>query len=408
MQIAYLINQYPAVSHTFIRREILALEKLKFDIKRVSIRPTLSVCIDQEDEQERKETKSLLQSGVFSLFVGIIKCLVQHPLRFFKATYHTFIVGWKSERGLFIHMIYLAEACLLFNWTKSWNIKHIHAHFGTNSTTVAMFCKFLGGPSYSFTCHGPEEYDKPNAIALEKKIKHASFVVAISYFGQSQLYRWSSASDWKKIKIVHCCVDASDLNKEPVPVPQINRLVCVGRLCEQKGQQLLVQATAEVIRKGIIFELVLVGDGEMRNDIERMISSLGIQQHVRITGWASGEEVRKELSNSKGLLLPSFAEGLPVVIMESFALGRPVISSCIAGIPELVHPGENGWLCSPSDIESLASTIEELLTTSTKQLTEMGLNGRKLVEKNHNDQKEAVILAKAIRNCLSTEIENNN
>jgi len=408
MRIAYLINQYPLVSHTFIRREIHALESLGFDVKRVAIRPPEPNYIDEQDELERLKTKSLLQSGVKAILLAIFKCLLTRPIYLFKTIYFALRMGFRSERGMFIHLIYVAEACLLYCWAKSWKIEHIHAHFGTNSTTVALFCHLLGGPRYSFTSHGPEEYDKPQAIGLSEKIKYSAFIAAITNFSRSQLFRWSNITDWQKIKIVHCGVDKRYLETQPIPVPEIKKLVCVGRLCEQKGQQLLVKAAANVIANGTIFDLVLVGDGEMRHEIETLIVSLGIEQHVKITGWASGDVVHEEIINSRGLVLPSFAEGLPVVIMESLALARPVISTYVAGIPELVHPKENGWLCPPSDVITLAQAMEEILSASTAELTRMGINGRELVMKNHNIQKEAEKLADAIQYCATDNLRQKN
>ncbi len=403
MRIAYLINQYPKVSHTFIRREILAMEKSGFDIKRVSIRPTETSFIDQQDEKERTKTHSLLQAGPLSILFAMFKCLITQPIGLTKATYYAWKIGRRSDRGLFIYMIYVAEACLLYCWVKSWEVEHIHVHFGTNPTAVALFCRLIGGPTYSFTSHGPEEYDKAQAIGLGVKIEHASFVAAISSFGRSQLFRWCTESNWEKIKIVHCGVDAEDFKHKPTAVPDARKLVCVGRLCEQKGQLLLVQAAAKVIQNGMPFELVLVGDGEMRSEIETLMVSLGVQDNIRITGWSSGEEVRRELSESRGLVLPSFAEGLPVVIMESFALGRPVISTYVAGIPELVRPEKNGWLCPASDVTALVQSMTEILSAPTDRLTIMGLNGRELVAKNHDIRKEADVLANAIRDSVTAE-----
>jgi colanic acid/amylovoran biosynthesis glycosyltransferase len=402
MQIAYLINQYPKVSHTFIRREIHAMETLGFDIKRVAIRPPAAIFVDEQDEIERMKTRSLLQAGAGAILLAVIKCLITRTYSLLKTFLFAYKMGRRSDRGIIIHMIYVAEACLLYFWTKLWKIKHIHAHFGTNSAAVALFCNLIGGPGYSFTSHGADEQDKPQAIGLTEKIKHSAFAVAISYFGQSHLFRWSSSvSDWQKIKIVHCGVDEKYLDVVPTPVPEVKKLVCVGRICKEKGLPVLVHAAAKVITNGTSFELVLVGDGEMRNEIEILIKSLGIEQNVRITGWASGDVVREEIINSRGMILPSFMEGLPVVIMEAFALARPVISTYVAGIPELVRPKENGWLCFASDISSLAQAIEEILSTPTADLSQMGLNGRELVLKNHDTRKEAEKLADAIRGCMS-------
>ena len=118
------------------------------------------------------------------------------------------------------HLIYLAEACLLRRWLTELGIDHVHAHFGTNSTTVAMLCRMLGGPPYSFTMHGPEEFDAPRSLSLRDKIHHAAFVVAISEFTRSQLCRWAPSEDWHKIHVIHCVgVSPMFLEHGPSPIP---------------------------------------------------------------------------------------------------------------------------------------------------------------------------------------------
>src|SRR5439155_26884638 len=209
--------------------------------------------------------------------------------------------------------------------------------------------------------HGPEEFDHPEALALDEKIEHAAFVVAVSSFGRSQLYRWCPPAQWGKIRVVHCGVDASFLGGDPVPVPDVPRVVCVGRLAEQKGQILLLRALAVLAAEGITCELVLAGDGPLRPAIEAETARLRLAGCVRITGWLDGAAVRREIESARGLVLPSFAEGLPVVLMEALALGRPVVSTFVAGIPELVRDGVHGWLVPAGDVDALAGAVGELL-----------------------------------------------
>jgi len=396
MKIAYLINQYPKVSHSFIRREIHGLENLGFEITRVSVRPGDKNVVDSDDKSENKKTLCILESGFLKIFTSLLITFLRHPIKLLSTMIYAIKLGLHAERGPLIHLIYLSESCLLYRWSKQKEIQHIHCHFGTNPTTVAMLCKLIGGPDYSFTSHGPEEYDKGNAINLKEKIINAKFVIAITNFGRSQLYRYSEYQYWNKIHIIHCAVGDKFLTTDISEVPENNKLVCIGRLCEQKGQVQLVEAIANVIQKGVDLELTLVGDGEMRPEVEQIISDRKIDKHVTITGWASEDEVYSQINSSKALVLPSFAEGLPVVIMEAFALGRPVLSTYIAGIPELVIPKENGWLCAASDIESITEAIMDLLNTDTTQLSEMGMNGREKVLRNHNISIESQKLADII------------
>lgn len=298
-----------------------------------------------------------------------------------------------GRRGVGRHLVYLVEACLLVRLMRDCGVSHLHAHFGTNPATVALLARTLGGPPFSFTVHGPDEFDRPEAESLRHKIAGAAFVVAVSSFGRSQLYRWAEECDWGKIQVVHCGLDATFLGAEPVPVPTDPRLVCVGRLAEQKGQLVLLQALARLANEGIAFEAVLAGDGPLRRAIENGIGRLGLSGKVRITGWLSGADIRREIEAARGLVLPSFAEGLPVVLMEALALGRPVVSTFVAGIPELVHDRIHGWLVPAGDVESLADAIRELLTTPSERLTAMGKAGAVRVAERHDAGREAGRLA---------------
>lgn len=393
MKIAYLVNIYPKTSHSFIRREILALESLGIPVYRFTLRVRESEIVDKIDRQELAKTRIILQSGALTLLGFLLKSVLFSPVHFLRALRLTCQVGKRSERGLLLNLIYLVEACSLKHWLAADKIDHLHVHFGTNSTTVAMLCEVLGGPGYSFTVHGPEEFDKVVAIALPEKIKRARFVVAISSYGRSQLYRWCDYQQWTKIHIIHCGLDQSFLETPPTPLPESPNLVCVGRLSEQKGQVLLLQAVAILIQQGIDLRLTLVGDGDLRPAIETAIAELKLQDYVEITGWATEQEVKAQINAAKAMILPSFAEGLPVVLMESLALGRPVISTYIAGIPELIKPGVSGWLVPAGDIDALVEALQSLLQTPLPILTQMGNDGREIVLRQHDVSKEAKILA---------------
>ena len=396
LKIAYFINQYPKVSHSFIRREILALERLGFDVQRIALRGWDAEVVDEADRQERDRTRYVLRSGIPGLLFAVVRMLITRPLNFFKALALAFSCARRADRSLPYHLIYLAEACRMVPWMNAFGASHVHAHFGTNSTEVVMLARMLGGPSYSFTVHGPEEFDKPEFIKLREKVRDAAFVVAISSYGRSQLYRWIDYDDWHKVKVVHCGLENAFHQVPAVPIPEAPRVVCVGRLCEQKGQLLLVNAISKLRKRGVAIELVLAGDGEMRGEIEACIEELKLQDCVSITGWISSDQVRDHILNARALVLPSFAEGLPVVIMESMALRRPVLTTYVAGIPELVRPGEGGWLFPAGDIDALAAALDEFLAVPHEMLERMGESAHVRVLKNHSIDVEAGKLAQLI------------
>lgn len=393
MKVCYLVNLYPAISNSFIRNEILALEGAGIEVMRVSVRPvSADQLIDPEVGAEQAQTGVLLAEGPLRLVWHSLLVCCRRPLRWLNALRQTLAIGWRSDVGPIRHLAYLVEACVLVNWMERQGVRHLHAHFGSNPASVAMLCRTLGGPPYSFSVHGPDEFDRPRAIALGTKIESAAFVVGISDFTRSQLCRWCHPANWDRIRVVHCGLGAAFLDEPITPPPLAPRLVCVGRLSEQKGHPILLQAAARLAAEGVRFELVVVGDGPMRHTLEEMASRLGIADSVRLVGWESNERVRERIRDARALVLPSFAEGLPVVIMEALALGRPVITSQIAGIPELVEDGVNGWLIPPASVPALVSAMKESLSLSGGRLEQMGLQGARKVRAQHDVAKEAAKL----------------
>ncbi|NIF17803.1 glycosyltransferase [Pantoea sp. Cy-639] len=393
MRIAYFINQYPKVSHSFIRREILALQRQGFEIERIALRGWDAELQDAEDLAERDRTRYVLQGGLKGLLRPMLQVLRERPRLFGRALWLALRMGVRADRAWPYHLVYLAEACCLLQWLNAFDAEHVHAHFGTNSTEVAMLASALGGPPYSFTVHGPEEFDKPQFLHLGEKVRRAAFVVAISSYGRSQLLRWVEHAQWRKVKVVHCGLEQHFHAGYSVAVPEAPRLVCVGRLCEQKGQLLLLEAVRRLADSGIACELVLAGDGEMRGEIEALVVRHNLQDRVRITGWISGAQVREELLAARALVLPSFAEGLPVVIMEAMALRRPVLTTYVAGIPELVIPGENGWLFPAGAVEALAEAMAQCLALPQAALQRMGDAACQRVLQRHDIDTEAARLA---------------
>jgi colanic acid/amylovoran biosynthesis glycosyltransferase len=360
LKIAYFVNEYPKASHSFIRREILALERQGFEILRVSLRGWENELPDAEDQEECTRTRHVLRGGLAALILPTLATLFRSPIKFISALRLAAHMSRDSERPLAYHLIYIMEACRILEWVKEFGAERLHVHFGDNSTEIVMLARVLGGPPYSFTAHGPNEFLRN--WGLDQKIHHAEFAVAISSYGRSQLYLRCDPRDWSKVKVVHCGLERSFYDVPTAPLPASGTIVCVGRLCAAKGQRLLLEVVGRLVASGIPVQLVLAGDGPMRAELEQRIVQLGLGAHVRITGWISGEKVRNEILAARALVLPSFAEGLPVVIMEAMALRRPVLTTYIAGIPELVRSGENGWLFPAGSMEALEQAVRQCLS----------------------------------------------
>ena len=391
MKISYLINQYPKTSHTFIRREIFALERQGFEVQRIALRGWDQQFPDAEDQSEQAKTLYVLKQGIKALVFPAVRAFINSPKSFFEATRLALKMAKTSDRSLFYHMVYLAEGCRILFWVRAFGADRIHAHFGTNSTNVVMFVRVLGGPRFSFTVHGPDEFLKP--MGLEEKVHRSDFVVAISSFGRSQMYMRARHTDWPKINVVHCGLEPSFYEAAATPVLETPRLVCVGRLCEAKGQLLLIEAAVKLRALGVPFDIVLAGDGPLRPDLEKLIEKYDLGNQIRITGWISSNEVRNEILAARALVLPSFAEGLPVAIMEAMALRRPVLTTYVAGIPELVKHGENGWLFAAGSVNKLARVMLHCLQAPIEVLQQMGDAGYTRFVQRHTSDTEVGKLA---------------
>ncbi|KAE9630637.1 glycosyltransferase [Parasedimentitalea maritima] len=400
MKIAYVLNTYPQPSHSFIRREVQALERQGVEVLRLAMRASDTPLVDPGDLEEAERTSYVLRTGAARLLAGFLAEVARAPRRSWRAVRLALKLARASDRGVLRHLIYLAEAAYVKQRCAAAGVQHMHAHFGTNATAVAMLAQTLGGPTYSFTTHGPEEFDTPKAQSLGDKVNCAAFSVAISSFGRSQLSRWAAFSRWDSIKVVHCGIEPAKFSA-PSPVPKgALRMVSIGRFVEQKGQMILVQAMAELVQHLPVAHLSLIGDGEMRTDLEAAIKSKGLQGNITLTGWLSEADVRAQLSAAQALVLPSFAEGLPMVVMEAMAAARPVITTYIAGSPELVLPGETGWLVPAGDSAALVRAMLQLGATPHDQLVTMGQVGRGRVLQRHDSEIEAAKLAGHFREAI--------
>lgn len=392
MRIAYLVNQYPAITHIFIRREITALERRGVEIVRIALRGWNNEVVDEEDYLEREQTRYVLREGAPPLLLALLRTLFTRPVPFLRALAVTCRMGTRAIRPLPVHFVYLAEACRIAIWLRAAGIQHVHTHFGSNSAEVAMLIHILGGPQWSFTVHGPKEYINVQLFRLAEKIRDCAFVAAITSFGRSQLYLSVEHRYWPKLKVVYPGLEPDLFAMAGRSNSGARQLVCVGRLCEQKGQLLLMEAAKRLAKEDVDFTLVLVGDGEMRGAIEALINDYKLQDRVRITGRISSELLREEILAARALVLPSFAEGLPGVIKEAMALKRPVISTFVGGIPELVRPGEHGWLVPAGSVEELVDAIRACLDCPVDLLSKMGEAAYRSVFANHSADKQAAQL----------------
>lgn len=389
MRLAYLCNLYPAVSHSFVRREIEGVEAAGHQVHRFSLRPAEANLADPADLRELPLTEAVLAQGVLRLTAAWLSLALRSPGRSFSALRAAHRMSGPGVKSKIRHLAYLLEAAWLTRRLNHLQIDHLHAHFGTNPAAVALLARELGGPSFSFTVHGPDEFDAPLALGIRQKIGAAAIIAAISSYGRSQLMRWSSPDEWGKIVVVRCGLDQSFLEAERTEVPASSKeFVCVARLSAQKGLPVLIAACDRLRTDGETFTVTIIGDGEMRSEIANEIRRRGLEGFIKLVGIRSAAEIREHLMQARAFVLPSFAEGLPVVLMEALALGRPVITTAIAGIPELVD-ADCGWLVPAGSEEALVGAMKEALAASPDELSRKGQNGRARVQKMHNAKMNA-------------------
>jgi colanic acid/amylovoran biosynthesis glycosyltransferase len=387
LKLGYLINTYPRASHSFIRREVQALERLGWEVHRFAMRSAHAELVDPADIAEDARTEHLLKAGAWQIAKTALRWMARRPLRALRAGGIAWRCGARAN-DRFRHLAYLAEAAVVAQRCYDLRIPHLHAHFGTNSTTVAMLAQALDGPSYSFTTHGPEEFDAPLALSLGEKVGRALFAVAVCSYGRSQLCRWAAPADWDRIHVVHCGIEPWRFADPAAMPPSGPHLIAIGRLVEQKGLALLIAAMADVAPDLPGLQLTVVGDGPLRAALQAQTVQLGLQNRITYAGWQDETGVRAALAAAHALILPSFAEGLPVVVMEAMAAGRPIIATAIAGLPELVTP-DVGWLVPAGDATALAGAIRSLAALPPGTLAAMGHAARARVLARHSIAAEA-------------------
>jgi glycosyltransferase involved in cell wall biosynthesis len=390
-RLAYLTSQYPAASHTFIRREVEALREQGWSIDTFSVRPPGSdETAGEADRHEAEQTYYILKQSTAAFAGAHLATLVTQPLAYLRTFGIALSHRAPGARGLFLCIAHFAESVLLARELRKRGVAHLHNHFANSAATVGLLASRLVGIGWSFTMHGISETDYPAGLMLGRKIEAASLVSCVSYFGRAQGMRLVDPSNWDKMHVVRCGVPFDRLPPRS-PGSGSPTIICVGRLSPEKGQTGLLRAFARLRAKHPVAVLRLVGDGPDRDALERLASELGVDDAVTFAGRLPEQETLAEIARADMLVLPSFMEGLPIVLMEAMALGVPVISSRVAGIPELVSDGKTGLLFAPSDWDELAQCIERLLSDQLLGET-LAQNGKWKITSEFDTRKSATSL----------------
>lgn len=390
-RIAYLTGEYPRASDTFIQREVAALRALGHTVETCSIRTTgAEHLVGPEQRAEHAGTFKVLAAcrDPRRLLSAHLRWM-QRPGRYLRALALAWRTAPKGLRGRLYNLIYFAEAGVLADHLAAQGVEHLHNHIAKASCSVAMLASALSGIPYSFTIHGPDIFFEPLHWRIDEKAARARFVACISDFCRSQLMCFAAQDHWPRFHIVHCGVEPA---RYRASAHDGQRLLFVGRLAAVKGVPLLLEAMAALAPRFPALRLTLIGDGPERAALEAQARALGLAERVDFLGYRSQSEVAEALSEADVFALPSFAEGLPVVLMEALAAQVPVVTTQIAGVPELVADGAAGRLVPPGDAEALARAIAGLLASPDLRRS-MGAAGRARVEEGFDIAREAARLS---------------
>ena len=400
-RIAYLLSQYPAISHTFFLKEILGLEQLGFQIKTSSINlPDRPVTFLTPSEAEAsRSTYYIKTANYWETIKTLVSILSRHPQVCLRGIRSALQLGtWNVYRQLY-SFLYLFEALLLGAWMEKNQLHHLHVHFGGPVSTVGMLTAQAWNYSYSLTIHGPEEFYDVDLFHLSQKFRNAKFIFCISNFCRSQVMKYSPPSQWDNIHVLPLGVDTDQFAPAHRQSDTTVQLISVGRLVPAKGQLVLLQALGSLVNRGLTFHLTLIGDGSDRKLLQQFVEGHRIEHLVSFRGALNHDETRAQLALSDIFVLPSFAEGVPVALMEAMAMEIPCVSTQIAGIPELIRNETDGILIPASSVDALADALQRLIEDEGLR-RRFGSSARNQVIEHYNLPRNVQKLATAFEQCL--------
>jgi colanic acid/amylovoran biosynthesis glycosyltransferase len=380
-KMAYLLSQYPAVNHVFMLREVCFLRKLGLDIHVASIRdpdrdPSLMTAAEQAEARTAYYVKS---SSLLRLALAHVHTLVSRPGHYIRGLAGALRSRPGSRIQALYGLFYFSEAVAVGYWMRRHGLTHVHTHF---ASTVGFIVGRIFPVTLSIAFHGPAEFQDPAGARLAEKVQAALFCCAISQYGLSQLMYACSYREWPKLELTALGVDPNAFPPRPFrPSPSPFQFVCVGRLARVKGQHLLIAAMEALVKEGRDIRLRFAGDGPERAALRKNVESRGLSDRVSFEGNMNQDKLLDLYRESDALALSSFAEGLPVVLMEAMAMEIPCVASWVNGIPEIITHETDGLLVPPGDAEALARAIGRLMDDAELRRT-LGQEARlKILEK---------------------------
>ena len=379
LRLGYLNTRYPALSHTFIEREVTAVRSEGIIVKTFSVRSAEGPDLLTEAHKQAALETFVLQPNVRTLIGTLLVCALSSPFATSKVLTKSMRIRPPGLDGWIRCIGYACQSMRLAREMRRQDLFHVHVHMANNGATVAMLaCCFDRKLSYSLSIHGSAEFYRIFSWYLGEKVNNSRFVRCISQFCEGQVKTWSLPATWQRFHIVHCGVTVPEVVEiSHTEVAQL-RIITIGRFESIKGYPVLLDACRLLKDRGVCFRLTMVGGGELSSLLPEMVIRMGLADYVTFTGALGQEDIRAQLRNSDVLVVSSFMEGVPVVLMEAMAAGISVVATAVGGIPELIHDGENGLLVRPNDVDGLAVALAKLYRDQNSR-TRMAFSGRKTV-----------------------------
>jgi colanic acid/amylovoran biosynthesis glycosyltransferase len=378
LRVGYVLKRFPRFSETFILNELLALQEIGVDLHIFSL-------LTPPDEP-RHARLAQLRAPVTYLAKGQLD----------QPSDAVLFAGQEPKAVATLH----AKAAEVARLARAAGITHLHAHFGSDPTTVALLAARLMGGTFSFTAHARDIYHTYVSPAVDDakrraKLAEAAFVVTVSDFNAAHLRAICPAAAGR-IHRLYNGVDLSLFAPGNTNVP--GRIVAVGRLVEKKGFAVLVEACALLAARGVAFDCRIIGDGPLQETLASQIAGLGLRASVSLCGPMPQECLAEELGQAAIATLPCVItadgdrDGLPTVLLEAMGKAISVVTTTVTGGPEIVAHGETGLLCPPGDPKALADALEALLADPARARA-MGAAGRLRAERLFNLSTNATRLA---------------
>lgn len=362
MKIAYFISEYPKRSHTFIRREIEAIEEMGVPVTILSIRkPPEEEILCQQDQDDFDRTWSILPVSVPGLIGVHLKSLIKSPVKYFRTLGSAMRHRVPGIKSFLYSVFYFVEAIVLADKLDKEKIDHVHVHFANVGSTITFIASKYIDVSWSMTLHGTADFDYPHGVLLGDKIKSAEFTACISNFGKAQALRTIGHDDWHKLFVYRCGIKTELLPQKNNRSDDYLTLVCIARMSSEKGLMGFIKACNALNKNDEKIKVLLIGDGPDRGEIEAAIDNYSLRGMIQTTGYVSEEEVINYLADCDILAVPSLMEGVPVVLMEAMAMNVSVVAPRLSGIPELIEDNKEGLLYTPADWDDFTKKISSLI-----------------------------------------------